>query len=291
MDKNGKKYFASKLNLFILLSIVFALIYYVSSDQIDSSGINIHFLSVGQGDAELIQDTAGKNILIDGGPDSTVLGELDKYTKFYQRKIDAIILTHPHADHVNGLVDVVEKYQVGHVYLTGVLHTAPEYIKFLSILKEKNIPTTDIIAGDSLSLSDGADLKFLYPKTKLVGSKVDNLNNTSVVAKLIYGDKSAIFMGDLEDEGQIELMKLSQDLTADILKVSHHGSKYASNINFLKEVNPKIAVIEVGKNNQFGHPHTNTIITLNSLGVAVYRTDTDGDVNIQMTKTNVKVIK
>ncbi|MEI6266344.1 MAG: MBL fold metallo-hydrolase [bacterium] len=291
MDKSGKKFFASTLNLFILLSIVFALIYYISSDRTDSGGINIHFLSVGQGDAELIQDTAGKNILIDGGPDSTVVGELEKYTKFYQRKIDVIILTHPHADHVNGLVDVVEKYQVGHVYLTGVLHTAPEYIKFLSLLKEKNIPTTDIMAGDSLSLSDGATLKFLYPNTKLVGSKVDNLNSTSVVAKIIYGDKSAIFMGDLEDEGQIELMKLSQDLTADILKVSHHGSKYASNINFLKIVNPKVAIIEVGKNNQFGHPHSTTISNLNSLGVQLYRTDIDSDVNIQMTKTDIKVMK
>lgn len=253
--------------------------------QPKQSSIALTFLDVGQGDAELVVTPKGQDILIDGGPNDSVVNKLDKNIPFYSHKLDAVVLTHPHADHVAGLVAVANKYQIEKVYMSGVTHTAPEYIAFLDALKKHNVAVQIVKSGDSLDFGDGIRLDFLYPLASLQGQTVENLNLTSVVTRLSWGKSSALFMGDLESEGQDKLLASGQNLKSDIIKISHHGSKDSVNAKFLAAVAPKYAVIEVGKDNKFGHPSQDMLNLLS--GLIVYRTDYDGDVRFDLTASGV----
>jgi len=251
------------------------------------TALKLTFLDVGQGDAALAVTPKGQSILIDGGPNDSVVTKLDKEIPFYNHQIDTVVLTHPHADHVAGLVAVAGKYQIGRVYMSGVTHTAPEYLAFLEILKKQNVSVQLVKSGDSLDFGGGIKLDFLYPLESLRDQTAENLNLTSVVTRLVWGKSSAIFMGDLEAEGQEKLLASGQNVQSDILKVSHHGSKDSVDEKFLTAVNPKYAVISVGKDNQFGHPSRDMLDLLT--GKIVYRTDYDGNVRFDLTPEGVKV--
>lgn len=277
-------------NAVTLLALVVLLVVIASAaSRPRESQLQVHFLSVGQGDAELIQTPDNRNILIDGGPDGSVLRELGKQIPFYDRKIDALVLTHPHADHVSGLVSVLKTYQVGRVYLSGVIYTTPEYLSFLEIVKQKQIETKAVKAGDSLDVGNDISLSFLFPLSSQAGSSAENVNNTSVVTRLVYGAKAVLFMGDLEAEGQAVLLASGQKLQSDIYKVPHHGSKDSINIDFLGAVAPKIAVIEVGRDNKFGHPTADALRALG--GVQLFRTDKDGTVSFAIDRERVWAIR
>lgn len=247
--------------------------------------LKLTFLDVGQGDAALAITPKGQDILIDGGPNDSVVNKLDKNIPFYNHKLDAVVLTHPHADHVAGLVAVANKYQIDKVYMSGVTHTAPEYLAFLEVLKNHNTSVQIVKSGDSLDFGDDIKLDFLYPLTNLQSQSAENLNLTSVVTRLSWGKSSAILMGDLESEGQDELLTSGQNVKADIIKIAHHGSKDSVNAKFLTAVKPKYAVISVGKDNSFGHPSQDMLTLLK--GVIVYRTDYDGDVRFELTPEQV----
>jgi competence protein ComEC len=188
---------------------------------------------------------------------------------------------------VAGLVAVASKYQIGKVYMSGAVHTTPEYLAFLTALKTNNIPVQIVKSGDMLNFADGISLEFLFPLTSVANQTFENLNNSSVVTRLVWGKSSAIMMGDLESEGQDELLLSRQYLESDIIKVAHHGSKDSVNANFLKAVNPKYAVISAGKDNKFGHPSKFALSLLSS--VVVYRTDQDGAVYFELTPDGVIV--
>lgn len=282
MDETKQSKFGP-LILTILVVVLVSLGYWLT--QPVSTALKLTFLDVGQGDAELAVTPKGQDILIDGGPNDSVVNKLDKNIPFYSHKLDAVILTHPHADHVAGLVAVANKYQIGKVYMNGVTHTAPEYIAFLEALKSHNVPVQIVKSGDSLDFGDGIKLDFLYPLSNLQGQTADNLNLTSVVTRLSWGKSSALLMGDLESEGQDKLLASGQNVKSDILKVSHHGSKDSVNAKFLTAVDPKYAVIEVGKDNSFGHPSKDMLNLL--MGRIVYRTDYDGDVHFELTDSVV----
>jgi competence protein ComEC len=272
-------------NIFIILLLVITLIYLASFLLTPKKeGILLHFFDVGQGDATLIEVPQGQKVLIDGGPNDSVISKIDKIIPFYKRKIDVVILTHPHADHVTGLIKVLENYEIGDVYLTGVIHTTPEYLQFLEKLKEKNIPSHQVVAGDTLDFSGGIKMDFLYPKNSLGGKKVENLNNSSIVARLSWGKESALFTGDLEKENQYQLF--SSSIKSDLLKVPHHCSNNAINKGFLERVDPKNTVIFVGRDNKFGHPTAQCLETLKS--TKAYRTDYDGDIDFVMNQTEIK---
>jgi beta-lactamase superfamily II metal-dependent hydrolase len=280
-----KRKFASPIFLLLLAGMFIYLGFTYLQPVAVTDGVKLTFLDVGQGDAALAVTPKGQEILIDGGPDDSVVAKLDKEVPFYSHKIDAVVLTHPHADHVAGLVAVAKKYQIGRVYMSGVTHTAPEYIAFLEALKANNVPVQIVKSGDKLDFGDGVKLDFLYPLTNLVDTTAENLNLTSVVTRLSLGNSSAIIMGDLESEGQDKLLASGQNVKSDIIKVSHHGSKDSVNAKFLAAVDPKYAVISVGKGNSFGHPSKDMLTLL--AGRIVYRTDQDQDVRFVLTTTGV----
>jgi beta-lactamase superfamily II metal-dependent hydrolase len=272
MEKEGR--FFNTFVLAILVIILFGLIYILLSPKPKTD--SVRFFDVGQGDAALVETPSNQRILIDGGPNDSVVAKLDKVIPFYQRRLDAVILSHPHADHLDGLLKVLKTYEVKAVYMTGVVQTTPEYLEFLDDIKAKNIQAKNVSLNNEIDLGNDIRIKILYPTKNFQGQKMDNLNNSSIVAKLIWGNVSFLFTGDLEAEGQEELLKTGADVEAEVLKVPHHGSKDSADFNFDQKVAPKYAIISVGKDNQFGHPSAKALDFLKS--VQVFRTDLDGDV-------------
>jgi len=250
--------------------------------------LKVTYLDVGQGDSEFIEFPDGKNALIDGGPDKKVLEGLGRNMPFYKRKIDVIFLSHPHADHVAGLIHVLNRYEVGRVVLTRAVHTAPEYQEFLKLIKEKNIPTTEGIRGTEFDFSSGNKIKILYPESTLDSQ---NLNNTSAVLLLQSHETQFLFMGDLEKDGSDRLLTLTPKLHADIIKVPHHGSKNALYEPLYQAVSPKYAIISVGAQNKYGHPSSEIIDFFERSGIQYLRTDKDGDIKFSSDGTKVERTK
>ncbi len=260
--------------------------------------LEVDFLDIGQGDAILIKAPAGQNILIDGGPDNTVVAGLSENLPFWDRQIDLMVLTHPHDDHVTGLIDVLKRYRVKKILYTGVIHDSPNFLEWLELVREKKIPVVIIDRPQTVTLGEAsAYLDILYPRTSLLGRTVSNLNNSSIVIKLVYGQTDFLLTGDAEVEVEQELLTgLSDDagiqdagtqnfvsppdLRAEVLKVGHHGSDTSSSEEFLQAVRPQIAVIQVGVNNDFGHPSRRVIKRLERIGVKIFRNDLDGTVRL-----------
>lgn len=267
----------TKLIFTILLVILLSI--WAAIAQAPDKNLHLSFLDVGQGDAILIQTPTKENILIDGGPDNSLLNELGQKIPFYQRKIDAVFLTHPHSDHLFGLIEVIKRYQVGHIYLTGVSHTTNDYLEFLTLIKDKNIPTSNVIAGDSINFSD-LSLKVLWPEENLTGKTVENLNNSSIAINLTYRNVSALLLGDLEKESQQTMIVKESINPVNIIKIAHHGSADGLSLELLDKMIPKIAVISVGVDNRYGHPALSTIAELEKRSINIKRTDRDGTITM-----------
>jgi competence protein ComEC len=201
-----------------------------------------------------------------------------------------VILTHPHSDHVVGLNEVLKRYAVKKVLYTGVLHTSPDYLAFLKIIKDQNINNEIIKAKKDLILGPDLKLEILFPLNDLSGQKFDNLNNTSIVMRLIYQDFKVLLTGDAEAEEEKQLIASGSDLQAQVLKVGHHGSRAASSDDFLALVRSEAAVIQCGKDNDFGHPHLRTLKRFLQRNMAVYRNDLQGQVKIISHGRNYQVL-
>ena len=279
------KFFKNKkLNYFIFgILIVVAILIWLAVFQNKAANydLKIVFCDVGQGDAIFIQKSVNEDFLIDGGPDNSVLTCLGNNMPYYDRKIKSIILTHPHADHLTGLIEVLKRYEIEEVWITGVFDNSANYLEFQKIIAEKKIPTKIAKAGEMIENSQDLNLKILYPLTSLEGQKFDNLNLSSIVIRLDYHNLSALFTGDLEESKQSDLIKNYSQLKSDILKVPHHGSADSLLTEFLSQVNPSVAVISVGENNRYGHPSSKTLDKLKKIsGLKVYRTDKNGEIKI-----------
>jgi competence protein ComEC len=251
----------------------------------------VFFLDVGVGHAIYIRTPHEVDILIDGGPNTKVLTELGEVMPFWDKNIEMLILTHPHSDHVAGLVAVLERYDVGKIYYTGVLHTAPDFLAFLKLVKDNSIPMEIISGYGEIELPDGVMFQFIYPEKELVGMKVESLNDTSIVTKLIYGDNTFLFTGDIEAVSEKRILASDVDISADVLKVAHHGSASSSSLEFLSAVSPSIAVIQTGKDNRFGHPHLKIVERLKRIGAEVFRNDEIGRILITSDGRDLRVAK
>jgi len=283
----NKKLVTRLAGLFSAIIILVGVSFYQSFEE--SKALEVDFFDVGQGDAILIKTPDHQRILIDGGPSSAVVNKLGENLPFFEKEIDLIILTHPHADHLDGLIEVLKRYEVKKILSTGVTHTTPDYLAWLEEIKNKNVPMEIARAGETLDFGGGVKMEFFYPSEDLAGKSVENLNDTSIVAKLIFGQTSFLFTGDAEMEVENELIGGGADLKADVLKVAHHGSKNATSQDFLEKVQPKFAVISVGVDNQFGHPNAMTVKRLENVGVEIFRTDKDGDVKIKSDGVEITV--
>lgn len=248
--------------------------------------LHVFVLDVGQGDAILIQTPAAERILIDGGPDDRVLQELGEVMPFYEKTIDVIVLSHPHADHVNGLVEVLKRYRVGTVVMTGAKYGYSGYTAFVEEVAKRKIPV--VYAGaymseDGVETSVPADyrlggvvLDMLFPFESVQGRPFGNQNNGSVVLRVLYGRRAFYFSGDLEIEGEEKLAASHLDLRADFFKAGHHGSRTSSSPQILDRVQPEYAAISCGEGNTFKHPHGITLEHFGERGIITYRTDLDG---------------
>lgn len=243
---------------------------------------SVIFFDIGQGDAALITTSARQTILIDGGPDRSILRKLGTALPWGDKTIDLVILSHPHADHVTGLTYVLERYQVGHVLMTGAVHTTPEYLRFLELVKKRHVPVTIAQAGQRLAFEGGVNVEVLWPEQSLAGVQVDDLNDTSIVNRVTFGQRSLLFTGDTPAANEAALISSGATLKADILKVAHQGSRTSSTEDFLQAVAPEVAVISVGAKNSYGHPHGEVVERLARLVATVLRTDRDGDIQFKL---------
>ncbi|PIP66544.1 competence protein ComE [Candidatus Peregrinibacteria bacterium CG22_combo_CG10-13_8_21_14_all_44_10] len=255
------------------------LLTWIHVSRLSHGHLVVNFLNVGQGDSILIQTPSDKIILIDGGPGTSVLTELNDVLPFLEKDIDLMVLTHPHSDHIEGLVAVLKRYNVDAALITGVSYTNSYYEEFL-----KDLPLeADVYfasAEHDFDFGDGVFLDVLYPFDEISGKEFDNLNNSSIVIRLIYGDTAILLTGDAEIEVEEMLLAEGVLLSSDILKAGHHGSRTASSTAFVQAVSPGIVVIECGSDNSFGHPHDEAMTIFEEIGADVYRTDLDGRVTM-----------
>jgi len=281
----GKNFSLIILSLLLALNI---LAWIVVFDLSKNQPLEVVFFDVGQGDSIFIETPKKQQILIDGGPDSVILEKLGKEMPFYDNTLDLIILTHPEKDHLTGLISVLKRYKVENILWTGVKRDTLEFQEWeRKILEEKaNIkiahPLQKIIASKTV-------LEILYPFENLAGREFEDSNETSIVSRLVFGENSFLFTGDIRKSEEKEILEQRTNLDSDILKVSHHGSKTSSSKEFIEKVLPEIAVISAGKGNSYGHPHQEVLDILEDYGIKILRTDQNGDIKIISDGKEIKI--
>jgi len=257
-------------------------------------GIHVIVLDVGQGDSILLEGDRGGRILVDGGPDPNLLmTDLDRYIPAWDRRLDAIVLTHPHDDHVSGLVAVVARYQVGRAFESGWPADTPAYRAWKAALEVRGLQPERLKTGDTMTLDD-AVLHVLWPDDGTIRPRFldqtaasnRQANDASIVLLGEYEGRRFLLTGDAEDD--VDPILLGRGLPAvDVLKVAHHGSATASSDAFLAAVRPAVAVISVGANNTYGHPNGGTVGRLRDHSSRVVRTDQEGTVEVTLDGTAV----
>ena len=271
-------FFTRRIRFFILIILLGTSIWTwsVVFGNVPGNILEVHFFDVGQGDAIFIETPNGRQVLIDGGPDKTILEKLNQEMPFYDRTIDLVILTHPDADHLTGLIEVLGYYKVRHILTSGLERDTAVYQEWRGIIEQKGIPLILAQAGQKIILQQEIELEILWPDQALISSYSEPSNNVSVVGRLIYGDTEILLTGDIESK--VENILAKQDIQSDILKLAHHGSKTSTSFNFFKAVNPEIAVISVGENNRYKHPSSEVLERIKD--ILTYRTDQNGDIDI-----------
>jgi competence protein ComEC len=257
-----------------------------------NSNLKVDFLDVGQGDSAFIITPENHQVLIDGGPDSTILRKLAENMPFWDRTIDLVILSHPEKDHMQGLIDVFQRYKIDYILWTGVKKSDPEYEAWMKVLeKQEKIGAKIIIAELGQKIRAGNVLIYtLYPLENLSGQEMRNTSNDKgVVCRLVFGKNSFLFTGDISTVAEKNLVDKKINLVSEVLKVAHHGSKYSTSEEFLAAVGPKVAVISVGAKNTYGHPTPEVLQKLDNFRVKTLRTDQKGDITILSDGNNVTI--
>jgi len=240
---------------------------------IQQGELKVHFIDVGQGDAILI-DLQDIEVLIDGGDRGS--GVVSYLKSYVDGALEVMIATHPHADHIGGLIDVLSSYQVQEIWHNGDTSTSKTYTDFMSAVKAENAQVFQAVRGDTIEV-DGLILKVLHPV-----NLSDTTNNNSIVLYLAHGQIDFLFTGDAEKEAEGAMLAKSDMAVPDveILKIGHHGSKTASSSDFLAITTPEVAIYMAGEGNRYGHPHEETISSLGNIGAEIYGTDVHGSIVI-----------
>jgi len=264
------------LFLMAIVTIVISMVLWLQ--KISNNVVSVSFLDIGQGDAILLRQ-GNFDLLVDGGPDLSVLQRLGETRPAWDRKIDVVILTHPDQDHLGGLVYVLKKYEVGVVVTPKIIDKTKNYQIFLQSILDKKIPLVFAQAGQTIDYNN-IKINIIAPDNKLLEWGKTNINNASIVSRINIPGASLLLTGDIEAPVENYLAKkYNTELTSDILKVGHHGSKTSSSISLLDFVKPELAIISVAAKNLFGHPHPLALKRLG--GTTVLRTDKMGTITLE----------
>ncbi|HHV61079.1 MAG TPA: MBL fold metallo-hydrolase [Firmicutes bacterium] len=250
------------------------------------AALSVHFIDVGQGDSILITVRNGKTMLVDGGDIDAGVRVVNYLKKQKVKQIDVMVSTHPHLDHIGGLIKVLAEFPVKQVYDSGMVHTTRTFERYLTLIDKKNIPFKLARRGHVIELGAGVQARILSPAEPLP----EDVNNCSVVMRIEYGNIALLLEGDAGAATEGEMISSHQPLAAQVLKVGHHGSRTSSTTLFLDEVKPEVAIISCGAGNPYGHPHPGTIAALGARGVKIYRTDVNGTIVVETDGKTYKII-
>ncbi len=270
--------------ILILLVLLDGFLWYSILRSVSDGVTRYYFLDVGQGDSQLIIFPGGVKLLIDGGPGNKVVSQLGKILSPTDRYIDLVMMTHPQLDHFGGFNNVVRDYNVGAILGTGRAADIGAYKEFISIVRAKSIPYIVLGMGDSIKYGD-VRVDILSPDNNNVRSP--EMNDGCLVAMVTDGSHRALYTCDAGFNIEKELAQ-AYHLSADILKVGHHGSRFSSDSKFLAAVNPRVAVIGVGKNS-YGHPTKDVLSRLADVGARIFRTDLNGNILVTFANNALKV--
>ena len=256
-----------------------------NSDFIYSEdGLRVHFIDVGQADCTLVELPKGKTMLIDAGNNDDG-NDVVSYLKMCGvEKVDVLVGTHPHEDHIGGLDDVINNFEIGAIYMPKVQSNTKTFRDVLNSVKQKDLTIKTAKAGVNIISDENINVGFVAP----VGDKYEEINNYSAVIHLKYKNKAFLFTGDAEKLSENEI---TDNISVDVLKLGHHGSSTSTGEEFFYRVNPEYVYIPCGAGNDYGHPHKETISLLSSAGVKVFRADIDGTVIFETDGTDLRVVE
>jgi len=266
------------LSILVFLNIIaWTTVFHLSQPRV----LKVVFFDVGQGDSIFIETPQRLQVLIDGGPDLTVLEKLAKEMPFYDRTIDLLILSHPEKDHLFGLLEVLKRYKVKNILWTGIIRNTAEWQEWKNLIEKERAEIKIAEAGQKIILQENPLVLFniLYPFENLDSKEVENSNDTSIIASLIFGAHSLLFTGDITKKTEQELVAQDVYLNSVVLKIAHHGSKTSSSEEFLESVSPEVAVLSVGEN-KYGHPSPEVLANFEKFGIPVLITKEVGDIKI-----------
>ncbi|MBZ9692220.1 MULTISPECIES: ComEC/Rec2 family competence protein [unclassified Clostridium] len=278
-----------KFNL-LLLFIIFAILFMIRYLNLNvnyydcNNNIIVHYIDVGQGDAALIQ-VNNINMLIDSGPKESRNKILDYLQSLNIKKINYIVATHPHEDHIGNMAKIIKTYGLYKFYAPKIENTTSTFEKMIDALKDKNLKI-NVIKKDtnSIDLGKNTDVTIFSP----IKDSYDNINNYSPVIKIQYGDTSFLFTGDAEKEVENEiLLDSNNNIRSDVIKIGHHGSSTSSSKSFIEKVNPSIAIISVGADNKFNHPNKSTIDCLTKNNIKIYQTNKENTIILSSDGHNI----
>jgi len=278
----------------VIFSIITILIFIIPT--FIPKPFTIYFLDVGQGDSTFIRTDKGKNILIDGGGYTSMknrdktMGEtviLPFLMDMGVTKLDMVVLTHGHDDHMAGLTDVLDTIKVKNLLVPKIFNEGDELDNIIELARKKKTAIYEVKAGGLITMDKNTSFKAVFPDNKFNEIK-PTLNNTSLVLQLIHKDCTVLFCGDMEASAEEFLLKDRVSLKSDVIKIGHHGSSTSTSRDFINAVSPSIAIISVGKNN-FGHPSPSVLGRINNLGSKIYRTDESGAIILTPRPDNVKI--
>lgn len=271
----------------LLLASIF--VWYVVACETRHGILTVTFLDVGQGDATLIEGPSGIQVLIDGGKGKKILSELGQVLPFYDHSIDVVIATHPDQDHIEGLIGVEERYKTLVFIEPNLLTDKPFQTTLQEEVNKMGVQELVAYTGQSIALGNGATLSILFPDLD-VSNWQDITNNASIVALLRYGKTSMLFTGDSPIAIENRLIKeLGNRLDIDVLKVGHHGSRTSSGPEFLSFTTPTLAIISAGKNNSYGHPHSEVLANLAAVGAQIKNTADVGRITIKSDGSSLQI--
>lgn len=274
------------IGIVLVLTLCTTIVWYLLL-QHKNPVLRVAFLDVGQGDSVLIESPTGKRLLIDGGPDGSVLRELPKVIPWYSRTIDVVLATHPDADHIGGLSDVLRRYTVQYIIDNSVQHESPAVESFLAFSADEDALVRGLMRGDAIDLGGGVRVDVLFPDRDMTTAET---NMASIVLRVSYGEHSFLLSGD--SPSGIEKYLVSQEgtrLQSTVLKAGHHGSNTSSDVLFVGTVSPQYVIYSRGCDNRYGHPHQQVLDIFSRFEVTAYDTCTDGTVVFETDGTMLSV--